>query len=160
MATATNIHRQAAAPRRSGAASDPAQRVRRWPSSNPRNWPITIANCHSDPTRPRMLVGEISAIYAGTTALAAPMPRPVTNRESPNGSTALSTAVAKAMTYLLFVLATEGAAGPAPLCAAIGRGNFSAPHPGGGQATLADQSSLPDIPPVELVPRPMPAAQA
>jgi len=52
----------------------------------PANWPTTMANCQNVPSRPRILVGEISAMYPGTTALAAPMPSPVAKRNTPSST--------------------------------------------------------------------------
>jgi hypothetical protein len=79
---------EAAPPQGTEAASDPASSVRAYPDSNPRNWPTTIANCQNVPSRPGIPVGEISEMYDGTTALAAPMPSPLSTQTTPRSSAA------------------------------------------------------------------------
>ncbi len=44
--------------------------------------PTTMASCCSEPRRPRIDAGEISAMYAGAITEAAPTPRPPTTRQN------------------------------------------------------------------------------
>ncbi len=46
--------------------------------------PVTIASCCSEPSRPRMRGGEVSAMYAGAMTDATPTPMPPTTRNRPN----------------------------------------------------------------------------
>jgi hypothetical protein len=43
--------------------------------------PTTMASCCSEPSRPRIEAGEISAMYAGAITDAAPTPTPPTTRQ-------------------------------------------------------------------------------
>ena len=62
MAPVRNIHRHAGSPNQSSLPAPPATRARNASESRAMKMPVTMASCCSEPIRPRIDAGEISAM--------------------------------------------------------------------------------------------------
>ena len=86
--TATmNIQRHASSPSHSSSDAPPADVASSWSDSRAAKIPSVMASCCSDPSRPRMAAGAISAMYAGAMTDAMPMPMPAMMRHSTRSQT-------------------------------------------------------------------------
>jgi hypothetical protein len=76
-----SIQRHASRPNQKSSDAPPAAPAKTASESRAVKMPSVIASCCSDARRPRRSFGEISAMYAGATTDAMPMPRPPTTRQ-------------------------------------------------------------------------------
>jgi hypothetical protein len=81
IAQTRSIQRQASSPNQKPSEAPPAAPAKTASERRAVKMPSVIASCCSDARRPRRSFGEISAMYAGATTEAMPMPRPPTTRQ-------------------------------------------------------------------------------